>query len=121
MGSETTTGERAAGPSIVGESPLHPRGSFMRNTRSGRLFFPSSQSNFILCFPHSERTCAPHFCPSIKGTFTLPPHLYQWREHRVISQFSLDRCLILIFPESKTVHSPTFNSVTQILPGRCQC
>ena len=40
------------------------------------------------------------------------------------SPFSLDRCLILAFLESKTVHSPAFNSVTWfniLLPGCFQC
>ena len=79
----------------------------------------------------------PLFCVSLfHKQLVLPISLFHLREYlhcrhilisgenAVFSPFSLDKCLILVFLDSKTVHSPAFNSVPWfniLLPGCCQC
>ena len=81
-------------------------GSCTRNTRSGRLVSASLPiSHFHL------RECS-HCRHSLIS-----------RENTVFSPFSLDKCFLPVFPESKTVYSPAFNSGTWfsiLSPGCCQ-
>ena len=79
----------------------------------------------------------PLFCVSLfHKQLVLPISLFHLRgylhcrhilisgENAVFSPFSLDKCLILLFLDSKTVHSPAFNSVPWfniLLPGCCHC
>lgn len=121
MENEATAGKGAAIASAH-EASLCPWDSLMRDTRSMRLVSSSSQLFYYMLPPVLKKNWYLLFLPfllteylqtlSSPGFGTPPPHPYQQTGSRVNSQLSLEKNLVIVFPESKRVHFPTVNSAT---------